>query len=1182
MRRWTGIQHIRIRHPRGESGIAEEPVAALFNDAVGRAGELLVVEADAAHWIAKSPLPSAPAAALQQLPNGVQQAVLSRPGDLAATDPADPGWALLAMPFIGRLQDIRRDREESAGIPVIDPALTMLRGAAADDPLCLALTNRHGGSGDLILDLSALDSDAGRSLARLDPLSLEESWLRLQSPARPAGGDGLGGVLESAADGPARLAGEAALRHAIQSLPDASADPARPTFEALALPQGESGGEREGANRMPALRLPLPAGDNIEIDLGENDQGVDAIPGWSFAADKKMKLEIRQTAATLQIKRLRTPSLSRASATLTISRRENLPPGKWRFKIEAGASEGTGNDFSFEIFAGRAIDFEEGSQFSGVFRTLSLTFVTAGSDPVALGVRIHGPADGSAWAIANLSLVEVIDERPAPPPGWHHIAAQIRALAPAGNGGARIHAAATALPAGDGRASLAVSPFFGVGFQAFSADSSDGINARPTLLASSELLCQDAAGALRAVASHVWESPGYAELGTAWAAEMHRQLSPESPIAIVRFRVIEGSAAEGVRVRYEFAAAPIMVPEPLARRVFRLRAGFAQLRFCEGQYGGAAMPAPLHGSFELAPPMIDGLQPLYLTERPAAVALGEAREWPWGLSGWRASAQLTPGRAGVIGSRAGSLWWQAPQLSMQYRPAAESAAAGLPATFRARRIKSLLPVLPDPPMPPTGGLAIDDETGSWQPVLPGGLRYLITGSRAGAMFALRHHLITQSLSTDPSASAAFVSGGIPAQHRMPRPVPLPANRIGKNGIALQTWAGHHDPLASLYVRHEPADSAFFAADDPGQDGSPIIAELLEPARGEIDHAWDGRLVFDRNLINEGALASMKVTIGDDEQSFPIEASEKNPVEFDAGDPFFAYLKSKPPGSRFAVTARFRHGDLEQALTLPLLLIDSARPPVPLKPHFIFFEDPEYNRALASTPAKAETQVAITHKEQPTELTPVRLFADRTDYNPDDPIAILLDWPAWPDGSDPVLSFERIDAAGNALPLTFGGEPGKNAARPEAGTSAFFPFAADGFGAGSAGRIRLNPGEVLAVKATFSPGGSSRVAEQKSLVLRLNIVAEPLTPAPDAAYALLRQRGAAVDCPRFAWGPLPARVDLVNPNDLKREVVRRRAVFRWLDVTREAEEPRYAIQKIAKNGATHFPERFESPERPVVA
>ena len=93
-------------------------------------------------------------------------------------------------------------------------------------------------------------------------------------------------------------------------------------------------------------------------------------------------------------------------------------------------------------------------------------------------------------------------------------------------------------------------------------------------------------------------------------------------------------------------------------------------------------------------------------------------------------------------------------------------------------------------------------------------------------------------------------------------------------------------------------------------------------------------------------------------------------------------------------------------------------------------------------------------------------------------------------------------------------------------------------------------------------------------LDITIVEAPVIPATEAAYALLRKQTAGgqtqVECVRFAWGPEAQRVELVNPADLRTEVVRRRAVFHFTDSARPNQEEAYAVQKLSQGGSTHFP------------
>jgi hypothetical protein len=101
-------------------------------------------------------------------------------------------------------------------------------------------------------------------------------------------------------------------------------------------------------------------------------------------------------------------------------------------------------------------------------------------------------------------------------------------------------------------------------------------------------------------------------------------------------------------------------------------------------------------------------------------------------------------------------------------------------------------------------------------------------------------------------------------------------------------------------------------------------------------------------------------------------------------------------------------------------------------------------------------------------------------------------------------------------------------------------------------------------------------------VNVDIVAQPVTPTPQSAFALLQKTGDAVECLRFAWGPPASRIELLNPADLLGETVRRRAVFNWNYSARQPRLRQYAIQKLTAAGSTHTIEdpAWVSPPPPV--
>jgi len=792
------------------------------------------------------------------------------------------------------------------------------------------------------------------------------------------------------------------------------------------------------------------------------------------------------------------------------------------------------------------------------------------------------------------------------------------------------HAAATLIPAvpdgnRDQYISFAVSPYLGLGFKP--APTPDDTELR---LWSSELLCLDrATGQLRPVASRFWEPQMFAsplkegELNSAlqsWAQQTRARLSPDSPIAILRLREIrkkalpeEETAAqppdqEVLITTYRFRVVTLEEDPAarLGRRVFPLRTEIAQLHFAEGQFGGFGLPAPPK-PFELAPPQTTGVQPVYAPK--------DSDEWQWGLSALRLGLTYLGGAAGFAGPVATdsspNLWWQALQHRVQYR----SDEVGLPSLFRARAIKSLLPVLPQPRLPElhptTQPEANDKELLLWQPLLPGALRYWLVGARPGVMLALRHQLLRQSLTKDPLT--VMVSGSVPVQHRVPRPVPLPPNDPDRPQHALQTWASRCEAQSTVLACANPADEAFFAP-HAGKDMSVIPARraqlsLKHPIRGEIKPDWDGKFTLDVQCVPDGCSWNrdgIQAAVIVDGTSFVCDRDERSDdgnLTYKVVSDFQGLrirLANLPLGSGAALLLRVPAPDddpgnkgFSQTLRFPLRLTHERVVPLPLEPRFLHFEDPEYNRRLASTAVQASG--VVTSGDESHRSHSVTFSVDRREYNPDSSIAWRLDWldPNPPPDAKASLLIQRIRAE-DSMPVTLilkeTTEPTMEFERPEGSSEYtldagrlyqcslldFRVLAAqqtDGQPLDAEAKptpALLKPDDVLLLQLSIASG-------LKTLNLRLtvNIVEAPVIPTPEAAYALLRWQRTdgndQVECVRFAWSPQPSRLDLVCAQDLRTGIVRRRAVFQWRDSVRPGTPVGYAVQKITQTGSTHFPE-----------
>ncbi|HEY9696977.1 MAG TPA: LamG domain-containing protein [Trichocoleus sp.] len=770
--------------------------------------------------------------------------------------------------------------------------------------------------------------------------------------------------------------------------------------------------------------------------------------------------------------------------------------------------------------------------------------------------------------------------------------------------------------------SLAVSPYLSIEFQPVPNPQIYQLQ-----LVSTELLClHPVKQSLLPVASFFWENKEQENWQTlesilAWARETHLRLCPNSPIAILRSREIRRLQSDETLNQSQDRIPPLVTTynyaivtnlqstKTLAKRVFRLRSEVTQLRFREGQYSGRKLPNETLYPFELSPPQTIGVQPLHLTDRPHLTQNGngnvnqDSLRWPWGLSALRVSLQYTEGQQGIVGQvspSATTLWWQAPQHSVQYRttqakqPLGKDAttkelpAAGLPAQFRARAIQSFLPVSLTPPMPTIGLTGLLNWQGKaverWQPVLPGQLSYLMVGNRPGVMHAIRNQLLRQSQldSSNDAINTVLVSGSLPVQHRVPRPVPLPPNRDRQE--ALQPWASYFEPTQNLLVTDTPSAEAFYGETVEGKPAQRLKMCLIEPERGAIFSQWDGTLKFSIRADSETphqpfTPAEWEITITlsngeqivsynkpsvSDSQVYEVTPAETNTVLFQE------LLARQTSRSLLMVQAEVmpngNASNFKQTLTFPLRLLDQTALPLPLKPQFIYFEDPEYNRRLASPSAHASqtVQVPPASVDADPKLVGVKLSADRREYNPDSVLSLRYDW-AEPVGNEfkVQLQFRRINANGIATNLSV--NPAlENVENLPQGYLVQIPLlrfqATDQTPA-------LRPDDVLEVALIISQNTEVKA----TLNLPLNIVMTPVNPAPEAAYALLRQHSESwVECVRFAWGPTPSQVELVNADDLTTEVVRRRAVFQWTDSVRPNTPIKYAIQKVTQTGSTHFP------------
>jgi hypothetical protein len=1237
----------------------------------------ILVEASVAVSVGQAALTIGSPTLLQYLPGGNQLGVLSSPDDF---DPPDqPGWFLLTLPFLGRLQDRAHDQLAGgdANPLMVDP-IRIIRHTNPPElipPLALALG--HWGSITPVLKaVAALDAIEGHRWARLDPTSCEESWYRLQTSSLEPVERSLESITAARPEGPARLSRPAALRRAFVSVREAY--PPRSLPDRLLPPEVTSEAPiwREGhwlapqsiqtlraVTGLTALYFFTEGAGKIVFDHSATDAPVDLTVnqirhvawvsggGIRFMGTASVGvpqapriIDAWQQSQALTVEcwlHLPTAAPSGPVAILAFGRSRSqaglrvmaLPPSSTapagfeiQLRVAPGQKEGlltarfpttggqpvhlvftraatgaavlyvNGVPAAEAVMAGRLDQWPHtqltlssgsasGGLWLGTFRLVALYDRALKAGEVEGNYSAQAGHDLYGWATTRILLHQAgLASSPqggTAKPEWHAAMTHLPIAIPAEKAATRSVSPVT----------LVVSPYRRINHQPAPSRSQ-----RLPRIVVVELLAMDSVeGTLLPAASNTWEVTGRNEgllLAQRWAREEHQRMTASSPAAMLRLRWIEApSEARHTPVAVSYTFEPVTaLPQPpnLVRTTARLRSPVVDLRFREGQYGGKGIPDLVQPQ-ELAPPLVTQVRPLAQAELG-----GEGKAQLWGLSGLLVEVRYSENGRGSVGRKVpdgensqpaaeqiSALWWQAPQHQVQYRPASSNEgapAAGLPPLFRAPAVRALLTSPADLPLPDmqaiTDGLKTSGTPSRWQPILPGTLRYLILGARPGVMLVLRHQLIRQMVDS-PRSLATLTSGSIPVQHRTPRPLPLPANNALAGEAALRPWASTFEPWNTLIASASPVDEAFFAAGS-GSQARRLRLRMVSPIHGAVAISWDGSVEFDVSNGPDGTSFDgwdIQLTLTDGSRTVVYQSqSTRRPSgayrwTTASAEDARLLLADKRLGDQLTVRASVRatspDSGIAQQLSFTLRVVDETAPALPLSPIFALFEDPEYNRRLTSSAARSIGTVQRTQDAQAAVQT-IILAADRQEYNPDSRVSLLFDTdsPTWKPTA--AVRLRHIDQHGITCQVD---EPELTI---QAGS--LMTFSLRELGRGSS-RVSLQAGDVIECVVTIAEAVSG-------LAVRLTIVEEPVEPAPEAAYALLRwQRMAGeaqVECVRFAWGPAPSRTELVCADDLRSGLVRRRAVFQWTDTVRIGMLVGYAVQKIAANGATYVP----APEPPV--
>lgn len=1133
--------------------------------------ETLIVEASALHWIKQTHLETPSPTTLQFLPGGSQLGLLSAPHDFAPSAPDDPRWLLLATPFLGRLQAQEHDElspqpgASHASSLQIDPVLQLLRTRTAQPKqalpdLALALTT-WGDAKALQISAAAFEGAAGRTWARLDPLSLEESWFRIQNPLSESETTRLQSVTASLPATPARLSRALALRYAF--------DAQRRRYPP------------ERADSTPPEELPATAAlvwRQQSLLLVEGVTSISAANkppyGWHLTAlqlaTSRLLRDMWTDAAALTTP-LRYPAATVIPALLIVNEKQNAVPVSFAVSPYLGLEfRLSGQRLKLRLVAAELLCIERGS------RTLRpVASYMWERPPTEREVQPDAPED--QWQQAEAEAVELVRQAAL---AWAQ-ATRIR-------------------------------------------------------------LCPDSPTALlrfREIRDNVdADERAAAPLTTTYAFALVPDPRPPQRLARrvfriraqpdeLRFRQGQYGGSALPRALQPFEVAP---PQTIGVQPFYLPRRPVTFTPQDWPWGLSALRVSVRYSDVLAA----AIGSLWQNNVDSALTL-------W----WQALQHHVQYRSSTSSEHAADLAPVGGLPNLFRGPAIKSllpiAPDLAPPTLDMRAL-----VLSDAELHERS-IHPDSALEHWQPVLPGLVRYLLIGARPGVLFALRSLLLRQTElrpQSDWSLSALqtgalLVSGSVPVQHRMPRAVPLPANQPLRQNRALQTWASYYEPEHLLIADVEPVDEAFLAPLN-NRSAQRLRLQLAGLVRATLSATWDSALAL-RATVNglhpngDGQPSTVadwmiEVELTDGQQTFRFVeqtssgralrrrsdiradktalddtavgravADAENVIRFvpiDTPAAVQAWIGAKVPGARLWAKARVSYlpanDGFFQTLAFPLRVADPSTPSLPLDPHFVYFEDPEYNRRLASSAYHASQIVKVPHevqgKVEQTAYT-VTLAIDRREYNADSRIALRYDWDDNGDHGTASLEFRRVDTFGiptKALAFVAPNPDQIDNLPPHTLVQLSLLDLRDPVD-GKA--IRWSAGDILQIKLIIQPDkpqASDPDIPGVPIILSPMIVAAPVMPAPEAAYALLRhqtRRGRSqVECARFAWGPAPTRVELVCPDDLRAEIVRRRAVFQWSSVARPASGAGYALQKITPTGATHIPQfaTFEPALKPA--
>ncbi len=1157
------------------------PLCELLSEALDYTDDhTIIVEASSPFWLRAEPIGTQNFTNIQFLPNGIQSAILSSPEDYLASDPQDPKWQLLCMPFIGRLQrnldaytNLEPENVDLLKGLNVDPIIGILGAKNLNmvPPRWALALSSWSDAENYVLSVNIFDSPTFLRFSSLDFQVLQENWIRLQNPPTEGKAQNLTSITASLPDGVSRISRAASLVQAFIAMRMAFPPKANDyNLEFLEEWYKEINNLEEGEDLGKEI-----VWEDLYGRTGPVSWREDSLMEFTFPSSLNASNEIPLQWVGLGLNLLELLSIS----TTTIT---------------------TGDAKRFAAATVIPVPDHQAPMSFAVSPYLGLKFLSINENRSLLLVSSE-----------LLCLDQVSNSlRPIISRLW------------------------TKSPSGEEPLSF--------------ADLLSQIDfwARET----HAKLCPDSPLAI--VRLRKIEGRENAEglvtttYGFRWVKIIAKAQLPKrvfnlrTKVDYLKFR--EGQFG-GFDIMSQVEANPQSLPahdfELAAPQVVGVQAIYIDPEQLKNE---GSLDEKEQSLARVSKDWPYGLSTLKLTSTFTEDSKGVVGK-----------QELNPEEISRI-----RLWWQSVQHFVQYRSALSGqSVSGLPSKFKAEAIKSLLPILPDLPLPDKEifdiiNLDADDANDKlsriWQTILPGEVSVYPIGSRSGAPFIFRHYLQTQAVYQDEEKqwqSKSLNSGSIPVQHRFPRPVSIPPNSLGGENHALQTWASYFIPDMNSYAELQPQDEAFFAGlievNEEGLLVKPwrgLNIRIDEPVYGAIPLNWNGRLelnieafrslpgtepfeekfnpeqweIFARIESENEKLIFQLFSDSDKENSDLssirdgkvilnfIQASS-NSEEEELSNRLSSILNSFLPGETLELQLLVRDQETTpgfyQTLSIPLTMLAEVDRFLPVEPYFVQFEDPEYNRKLASSSANA-TRLLVVGKD----LITMRLSTDRKTYNSGSKISFRFD--ILEEGKTLKEIFElnpNLERMEEKYTLVLKRFDVKDGVDKIIGTyteilnplgqsetlsrGKLFQFSIlDELLNSTVTEFRpIDDGDTLQLelKIEMTKFEKPSVGEEEfvsidlkeKIILDLNIVLENVDPVPDAAYALLKavsmDTSLQVQCARFAWAPNPQRIELVNPDDLLTEIVRRRAVFKMLDIVRENREVKHAIQKITQNGSTHI-------------